>query len=67
MGGRQLSLQVPLGTPFFPHLRGHLLTGEQRWSAEGRGKETQILQADSPRCMTWARHQAALVENCSLQ
>ena len=35
-GGRPLSLQVPLGTSFFPRLRGHLLTGEQRWSGEGR-------------------------------
>lgn len=52
-GGRPLSLQVPLGTSFFPRLRGHLLTGEQRWSGEGQGKEAQILQADSPRCATW--------------
>lgn len=43
-GGRLLSLQMPLGTAFFPRLRGHLLTAEQRWSREGRGREAQILQ-----------------------
>lgn len=43
-GGRPLSLQMPLGTAFFPCLRDHLLTAEQRWSREGRGREAQILQ-----------------------
>lgn len=53
-------MQMPLGTPSFPRLGDHLLTREQRGSRGGRHRKTQIPQADSPHCVTWANRLASL-------
>ena len=66
VGGDSSLCKCPWGPPSF-HASGVICSLGSRWSTEGRGKETQILQADSPRCVTRASHRAALVENGSLQ
>lgn len=49
-------LQLYIFKTLIQQLIDHLLTGESRWSRDSQGKKTEILQADNPRCVTWANH-----------